>query len=146
MQSVLIPAPITLLIIVGVFVVGVVVVALGMTVGSKTTRTRLRQAGIFIAAAGVPITLVMALSGPRTVDDEAVIDNIEHAYSVSGVEFVDGGYTTDTIDMPAGVDSPVLHGYHGDESVEFVVGFTGNTPTSIVVVGESGVTTEDLVR
>ena len=146
MQSILIPAPVTLVIIIGVFVAGATILALALTERGDGARAWLRRIGLVIVGLGVPVTLVMALSGPRAVDDEAVIDNIEHAYSVSGVTFPDGGYDTDTVKMPAGPDSPILHGYHGDDPVEFVVGFTGDKPTSITVVGDSSVSTADLVR
>lgn len=148
MQSILIPAPATLvIIIIGVFVVGAAILALGLAVGKRGgAKVWTRRIGLVVLGLGVPVTLVMALSGPRAVDDEAVIDNIEHTYSVSGVTFSDGGYDTDTIKMPAGPDSPVLRGYHGDDPVEFVVGFTGDKPTSIVVVGDGDVSTADLTR
>lgn len=148
MQSVLIPAPATLVIIIGVFVAGAAILALGLAVGKRGDGVKvwLRRIGLVIVGLGVPVALVMALSGPRAVDDEAIIDNIEHTYSVSGVTFADEGYDTDTIKMPAGPDSPILHGYHGDDPVEFVVGFTGDKPTSITVVGDSSVSTADLVR
>lgn len=146
MQSVLIPAPATLVIIIGVFVAGAAILALTLIERGDGVKVWLRRIGLVIVGLGVPVALVMALSGPRAVDDEAIIDNIEHTYSVSGVTFADEGYDTDTIRMPAGPDSPILHGYHGDEPVEFVVGFTGDKPTSITVVGDSSVSTADLVR
>lgn len=148
MQPVLIPAPLTLAVIGLVFAAGAVLLALSLVpaISGADAKRRLRYCGVLVVGAGIPVTLVMALSGPKIVDDEAVIDNIEHTYSVSDVSFADGGYDTDTITMEAGADSPRLRGFHGDDPVEFVVGFTGDKPTSIAVVGDGDVPASDLTR
>ena len=65
MQSVLIPAPLTLAVIGLVFAAGAVLLALSLVpaISGADAKRRLRYCGVLVLGAGIPVTLVMALSG-----------------------------------------------------------------------------------
>lgn len=94
-------------------------------------------------------TLTPLISDTRTIDHQAVFANIEETYLLEDVSYAEGSdssYTPESILITAGPDSPTLYGVHDGDPVLFVVGFDGDTPTSISVTQSETTLTRDLTK